>query len=64
MAEFYVEKRPSETGEYIVHSATCASLPANEHMQYLGSYSNVNAPVNEASGRYSKVSTCPECLPT
>ncbi len=63
MAEFYIEKQPNATGEHIVHSSTCSSLPATESMQYLGAYSNANAPVNRAVDRYSKVSTCPTCLP-
>lgn len=63
MAEFYVEKKPSETGEYLVHSSTCSSLPAEENMHYLGAYSNAQAPVNQAVDRYLKVSTCPNCLP-
>jgi hypothetical protein len=63
MAEFYVEKRENEVGEHLVHSSTCASLPAEETMHYLGAYSNAKAPVNEALDRYIKVSTCPKCLP-
>jgi hypothetical protein len=62
MAEFYIEKSASETGEHIVHSSTCSSLPTTEKMMYLGAYSNANAPVNKASDWYSKVSTCPTCL--
>ena len=61
MAEFYIEKKPNETGENIVHSSTCASLPAIETMQYLGAFSNTNAPVNKAVDRFSKVSACPHC---
>jgi hypothetical protein len=63
MAEFYIEKNTTETGEHIVHSSTCASLPATETMQYLGAFSNANAPVNKALNRYVKVSTCLKCLP-
>lgn len=63
MAEFYVEKTATETGEHLVHSKTCSSLPAEETMHYLGSYSNPQAPVNQALDRYVKVSTCPKCLP-
>jgi hypothetical protein len=63
MAEFYIEKTPNETGLHVVHSSTCASLPASESLQYLGAFSNANAPVNKAVDRYSKVSTCPSCLP-
>ena len=61
MAEFYVEKKATETGEHLVHSKTCSSLPAEETMHYLGSYAQ--APVSEALDRYVKVSTCPNCLP-
>jgi len=62
MAEFYVEKKANETGEHIVHSATCSSLPAIETMRYLGAYGNAKAPVNQAMDRYVKVSTCSKCL--
>ncbi len=61
MAEFYVEKKASETGEHLVHSSSCASLPSKETMHYMGAYAQ--APVNEALDRYIKVSTCPKCLP-
>jgi hypothetical protein len=64
MAQFYVEKKANVSGEHIVHSSTCSSLPATENMHYLGAFSNANAPVNKASNRYVKVSTCPKCLPT
>ena len=62
MAEFYIEKQANATGEHIVHSSTCASLPAQEHMQYLGAFSNAKAPVNKALNRYLRVGTCPACL--
>lgn len=62
MAEFYIEKKASETGEHVVHSSKCSSMPAKENMQYLGAFSNAAAPVNKALNRYIKVSTCPKCL--
>jgi len=61
MAEFYIEKKPNETGVHIVHSSVCAALPEKESVQYLGSFSNANAPVKRAVERYSKVATCPSC---
>jgi len=61
MTEFYVEKKATETGEHLVHSKTCSSLPAEGAMHYMGSYAQ--APVKEAMDRYVKVSTCPKCLP-
>ena len=64
MAEFYIEKKRNETGEHIVHSSTCSSLPATDSMEYLGAFSNAKAPVNKAVDRFSKVSTCSTCLPT
>ena len=63
MAEFYVEKKANESGEHLVHSSICSSLPAKESMHYLGARSNAQSPVNEALDRYTKVSTCPKCLP-
>lgn len=62
MALFYVEKKPSETGEHLVHSSTCSSLPAEESMHYLGAYSNAQSPVNQALDRYVNVAPCPKCL--
>ena len=64
MAEFYVEKKANDTGAHLVHSSRCASLPAQEHMHYLGAYSNASSPVNQALDRYVSVSTCPKCLPS
>ncbi len=61
MAEFYLERQTTETGEHLVHSSTCSSLPAKETMHYMGAYAQ--APVWEASIRYSKVSTCEKCIP-
>lgn len=62
MAEFYIEKKASETGEHRVHSSTCSSMPTKDDMQYLGAFSNAAASVNKASNRYLRVSTCPKCL--
>lgn len=62
MAEFYLEKKLTETGEHLIHKSTCPSLPAEETMHYMGAYAQ--APVWEASIRYQQVSTCPECLPS
>ena len=62
MAEFYVEKNATKTGEHLVHSKTCSSLPAEETMHYLGAYSNALAPVKEANDRYVKVAACRNCL--
>jgi len=62
MAEFYIEKGAKETGERVVHSATCSSLPAKETLTYLGAYSNANAPVNKATDYFGKVTTCPDCI--
>lgn len=61
MALFYVEKDINEAGEHLVHSATCSSLPTEEKIYYMGSYAQ--APVKEATDRYVKVATCPNCLP-
>lgn len=61
MAEYLVERKATESGEHLIHKATCTSLPAKEAMDYLGSYAMV--PEWEASNRYTYVSTCPNCLP-
>ncbi len=60
MAEFYIEKNTTETGEHLVHSSICPSLPAKETMHYMGAYAQ--APVWEAKIRYAQISTCPKCL--
>lgn len=62
MAEFYVEKKANETGAHLVHSSTCAALPALDTMHYLGARSNAQSPVNEALDRYTSVATCPNCI--
>ncbi len=62
MIEYYVEKTANETGEHVVHSSRCSSLPATETMRYLGPYSNINAPMNEASNWFSKACACTECI--
>lgn len=61
MADYYVEKKMIESGEHLVHTATCSSLPAIEGMHYMGSYAQ--PPLWEARIRYAQVSTCPNCLP-
>lgn len=64
MAEFYVEKSANETGNHVVHNATCASLPAKDTLVYIGARSNVAAPLNEAALYQLSPSTpCPECIP-
>lgn len=63
MNEFYVEKRQNETGEHIVHTASCSSLPAKDKLQYIGVRSNTEAPLKEAANFwYSKSAPCPECI--
>lgn len=64
MSEFYVEKKATEAGEHIVHNARCTSMPQTEDMHYLGSFYSAQAAVNLVSDRYTKVSTCPECVQT
>ena len=61
MALFYIEKGTNEAGDHLIHSSTCACLPAEDSMIYMGSYAQ--APVKEATDRYKTVSTCATCLP-
>lgn len=63
MIEFYVEKVANETGAHLVHSSKCALLPATDRMRYLGVYSNLKSPVNDASTWFPNVTTCLKCLP-
>jgi hypothetical protein len=60
MAGFYVEKKATDTGEHLVHKATCTCLPEKGTLHYMGDYAQ--PPVWEAYLRYTKVSTCPTCL--
>lgn len=64
MYEYYVQKSANETGDHIVHSSGCSSLPANDNLLYLGVRSNTAAPLKEAADWYSKVSACPKCIAT
>lgn len=61
MGLFYVEKGTNEAGEHVIHSSTCSCLPAEDAMHYMGAY--VQAPIWEAYLRYSKVTTCRNCIP-
>ncbi len=60
MADFYVEKKATETGAHLIHKASCPALPALGAMHYMGSYAQ--APVWEAMIRYPQVATCPQCV--
>jgi hypothetical protein len=62
MREFYVEKGANESGEHIVHTAECSSLPAKDQMHYIGVRSNTEAPLKEAANWFSKSTPCPECI--
>lgn len=61
MAEYYLDKKMTESGDHLVHASTCPSLPAKEGMHYMGPYAQ--PPVWEAMIRYAQVATCPNCLP-
>jgi len=62
MDEFYVEKTVNESGEHIVHTACCSSLPAKTTLYYIGVRSNTVAPLKEAANWFSKSAPCPECI--
>jgi hypothetical protein len=62
MHEYYVEKGANETGEHIVHLASCSSLPAKDNLYYIGVRSTSAAPLKEAANWFSKSTLCPECI--
>ena len=62
MAEFYIESKPKETGERLVHKSTCSALPSVDTMAYLGSFGNVAAPINKSRTKFALVSGCPVCI--
>ena len=62
MYEYYVEKSAMETGEHIVHSEICSSLPAKDKLHLIGVRSNTAAPLNEAANWFAKSAPCPKCI--
>lgn len=62
MYDCYVEMNANESGEHVVHSATCPSLPAKDKLEHIGVRSNTEAPLKEAANWFSKSTLCPECF--
>ena len=62
MDEFYVEKSANQSGEHIVHTDCCPSLPAKEELYYIGVRSNTAAPLKEAANWFSSSAACPKCI--
>ena len=62
MDEFYVEKRANESGEHIVHTECCPSLPAKDELHLIGVRSNTAAPLKEAANWFTKSAPCPKCI--
>ena len=62
MEEFYVVKKPDETGAYMVHRETCAELPTKDEIRLLGVRSNTTSPLKEAANWFGKSTHCPKCI--
>lgn len=62
MYDCYVEMNANESGEHVVHTANCPSLPAKDKLAHIGVRSNTAAPLNEAANWYSKSALCPVCF--
>jgi len=62
MFEFYVEIMENESGEHVVHRASCSSLPEKDALYYMGVRSTVAAPLQEAANWFSSSASCPACM--
>ena len=62
MAEFFMNKEPHTDGTHTLHRNDCQELPAFETLEYLGSYSNVEAARVKADGLQFGVALCGSCL--
>lgn len=62
MAEFLVEKKPTEPATYQVHNIHCSAVSDADAQRYLGSYANAEAAFNKAIGLYSGVDCCTSCI--
>lgn len=61
MAEFYIEKNPQTSGMHILHFSNCASLPALEELQYMGSIASYDGAEKEGLKHFHKVDACSKC---
>jgi len=61
MAEFFVEKEGQASGAHRVHFASCAALPAQANLRYLGSIASFDSAWTESKKYYHTVDACPEC---
>lgn len=62
MYDCYVEKDANASGEHIVHTDNCPSLPERDKLTHIGVRSNTAAPLKEAANWFSKSALCPECF--
>lgn len=65
MKKYFLTKTAKETGEYILHSATCRALPPEEELVYLGFFKTFPIAFEQAQKIYSdvadKILPCEEC---
>lgn len=63
MARFYVEKRPDETGEHLVHREGCRKLPGPFQRISVGRFHSTREAMVAAREQYVELSACAVCSP-